>query len=360
MLSRRAMARFRRKTVEVFSLSFLDCICCGFGAVLLLFVLTTGKKAKVIENELAYTEELISQAGATIQDPEKNIERLISTLDDQNNEIKSLNEEREDQLKSLVQQRELLARLALERSQLEDDLKRQKETQEALPKVPSKSPIPLPNRSKRQYLTNFKMGGPRVLFMVETSGGMLDETIDGAIARLAGSPSQKRSAPKWQRTLEAIKWLLASLDPEVNYQILTFGVETTKILPDPKDWLKASDTEATRQVLSHLKEIIPGGSANLERAFMSAQKLNPKADNIILITDGLPTQSNSLRVGNVIGERERIQMFKAAAEEIPYNTPINIILFPMKGDPTAAALFWKLAFRTKGSLVSPSKNWPDL
>ncbi len=32
----------RKRETEVFSLSFLDCIC-GFGAVLLLFVLTVGK-----------------------------------------------------------------------------------------------------------------------------------------------------------------------------------------------------------------------------------------------------------------------------------------------------------------------------
>jgi hypothetical protein len=30
----------RRRTVEVFSLAFLDCICCGFGAIILLLVLT--------------------------------------------------------------------------------------------------------------------------------------------------------------------------------------------------------------------------------------------------------------------------------------------------------------------------------
>ena len=30
----------RRREVEVFSLSFLDCICCGFGAIILLLVLT--------------------------------------------------------------------------------------------------------------------------------------------------------------------------------------------------------------------------------------------------------------------------------------------------------------------------------
>jgi len=29
-----------RRGLEIFSLSFLDCICCGFGALILLFVLS--------------------------------------------------------------------------------------------------------------------------------------------------------------------------------------------------------------------------------------------------------------------------------------------------------------------------------
>jgi len=34
----------RRRNVALFSLSFLDCICCGFGAIILLFVLTMGSQ----------------------------------------------------------------------------------------------------------------------------------------------------------------------------------------------------------------------------------------------------------------------------------------------------------------------------
>lgn len=42
----------KRRDIEVFSLSFLDCICCGFGAIILLFVLTIGPiKMKTQESE---------------------------------------------------------------------------------------------------------------------------------------------------------------------------------------------------------------------------------------------------------------------------------------------------------------------
>ena len=39
----------RRRSVEVFSLSFLDCICCGFGAIILLLVLTEIGRPVVLE-----------------------------------------------------------------------------------------------------------------------------------------------------------------------------------------------------------------------------------------------------------------------------------------------------------------------
>ena len=43
------MAIFKRRAFEVFTLSFLDCICCGFGAIILLLVLTDVGQPIVIE-----------------------------------------------------------------------------------------------------------------------------------------------------------------------------------------------------------------------------------------------------------------------------------------------------------------------
>jgi hypothetical protein len=41
--------KLRRRDTEVFSLSFLDCICCGFGAIILLLVLTDVDQPVIIE-----------------------------------------------------------------------------------------------------------------------------------------------------------------------------------------------------------------------------------------------------------------------------------------------------------------------
>jgi hypothetical protein len=50
----------RRRNVEAFSLSFLDCICCGFGAIILLLVLSKIYEPVILEKTRADLEALIA------------------------------------------------------------------------------------------------------------------------------------------------------------------------------------------------------------------------------------------------------------------------------------------------------------
>jgi len=64
----------KRRDIQIFSLSFLDCICCGFGAVILLFVLSKFAEPLIIEEvkeDLQATiirleEELVEIRGETV------------------------------------------------------------------------------------------------------------------------------------------------------------------------------------------------------------------------------------------------------------------------------------------------------
>lgn len=47
----------RRRNIEIFSLSFLDCVCCGFGAIILLLVLSKTAEPIIFEE---YTQDLES------------------------------------------------------------------------------------------------------------------------------------------------------------------------------------------------------------------------------------------------------------------------------------------------------------
>ena len=47
--------------------------------------------------------------------------------------------------------------------------------------------------------------------------------VDAATARLGDSDDKKREAPKWQRVIQSLEWMLASLGPETRFQILLFN-----------------------------------------------------------------------------------------------------------------------------------------
>jgi hypothetical protein len=55
-----------RRSFDVFSLSFLDCICCGFGAILLLLVLTKGGAPRALERSSADLAAAIARLEAEI------------------------------------------------------------------------------------------------------------------------------------------------------------------------------------------------------------------------------------------------------------------------------------------------------
>ena len=55
------MIAAKRREVQVFSLSFMDVICCGFGAVLLIFILTTGRQSHISESDLAQLRTILGR-----------------------------------------------------------------------------------------------------------------------------------------------------------------------------------------------------------------------------------------------------------------------------------------------------------
>jgi len=200
-----------------------------------------------------------------------------------------------------------------------------------------------------------------VLFLIEASGGMMADSADETVPLLSLPDEEKRQTEKWTRVLRAVEWLLTALKPPSGYQIFYFNKEVLPIIPTRlTEWLPIEDRATTAEVISRLREITPEGGANLERAFYFVGGLNPRPDNIILFADGLPTLSDSAATGSVVDEASRIRMFSAAQRQMPIGVPLNVIMFPWNGDPAAAANFWLLATKAKGSFICPSRTWPEI
>ena len=350
----------KRRETEVFSLSFLDCICCGFGAVLLVFLLTISSKTTVDKTVVKEVKMRLDQTQKEREEKQKDLDRITEMLAKAQLELQDITtKSKSDQQKISDRKRELLLMLA-QAGRMKDELERLLGEKKAVP-TEDVAPIPIPEVDRRQYLTGVKLTGEFVVFLVRTSGSMLGDTIDEAASRLQDTPEQKRAAPKWQRTVHSLEWLLATLDPETHFQILFFNEETTPILANRGDeWFTTKDRKTTAEVLKRLHEVVPQGGANLERAFTAVRFLPRLPDSIVLLTDGLPTKSDSLPMEGDVDEQTRVRFFEIASKQLPPRIPVSTILFPLlTGDPGAPGLYWELANATRGALVSPSKSWPD-
>jgi hypothetical protein len=85
--------------------------------------------------------------------------------------------------------------------------------------------------------------------------------------------------------------------------------------------------------------------------------MQPAPDNIFLLTDGLPTMGSGKPWRKRVSADKRLSLFNEAIGKLP-RAPVNVILYPMEGDPLAADAYWRLAKNTRGSFFSPSKDWP--
>lgn len=87
----------RRRDIDIFSLSFLDCICCGFGAIILLFVLSKFAEPIVIEQ--------------IKENMQAEIVRLEGELFEIRGDTRILNRDLTAKKEQLSQEKEKLARL---------------------------------------------------------------------------------------------------------------------------------------------------------------------------------------------------------------------------------------------------------
>src|ERR1700752_3179274 len=101
------MAR-RRRTVEVFTLSFLDCICCGFGAVILFYTIVSAQSGVTRLKETDRLSAEGSRLKQEVQDGSKNLATLRDTLDNPRQQAASARRETNRIVTDLDSRREQL------------------------------------------------------------------------------------------------------------------------------------------------------------------------------------------------------------------------------------------------------------
>jgi hypothetical protein len=363
----------RRRSVEVFTLSFLDCICCGFGAVILFYTIVsaqTGTQSAPNNDALsAEINRLDAQVAngrrylVTLSNQVETIESETASDIAQSRSIGNTLESRREQLASYaatgVAQREHPDRLKADDRPLEQGERRlEAGTSEKAPPGQQLAGF-RDTGGDRRYVTGIKLHGRRILILLDVSASMLHEDLVTILRLRNADDAQKRSAAKWRRALDTVNWLTAQIPPASQYQIYTFNTQAQPLLPDlAGKWMGASDAALRARGLINLHALVPADGTSLSNAFAAAKTLSPLPDQIVLITDGLPTQGKSAATRKYVNSDARERLFDESMDELPVGVPVDSILLPMNGDPQAAHRFWNLARLTNGTLLMPSKDWP--
>ena len=359
-----------RRQLNPISLAFLDVMFCGFGAVILIFLILDHTSTL---SEVEASPDLMAEINLLeeeVREGELGLVRIRNTLSDVDFEVveaQGLARQIQEQIDTFLQELaalennstatvEDIEQLRADIQQLEEELLR---LQASAMEQEGNNVRQFIGDGQRQYLSGMYLGGQRILILLDSSASMLDSTLVNIIRTRNMSVANKRNAEKWQRAVKTVDWISTQLPITSRYQIWNFSDEVGSVLPGmDKIWLEVADRDLLNDAIENVEELIPANGTNLEQVFAAVRNLNPMPDNIFLITDGLPTLNGSNSRDSLVTPRQRMELFEDAVEELPEGIPVNIILMPLEGDPSAAAAYWQLAQYTRGSFLTPSRDWP--
>ena len=367
------MAR-KRRPIEVFSMSFLDCMSCGFGAVILFFMIINAQVREKTDDDPSVLMAETRKIEREILDGRKDLVLAKNT-------IEQLEDEKETAQGQIAQIVALIEALRAELSKYDQDTLAKIERVEKLQadienlEAEVRRLIAIAERQKdegdklrqfdeegdgdRQYLTGLRLNGERTLILIDRSASMLDDTIVNIIRRRNMSREDKLRSVKWRQVVASVDWLTAQIRPGSEFQIYMFNNNVEPVIPGSDGvWLRATDATQLDEAVRILRKTVPQFGTNMHAAWDVASRLSPPPDNIILFADGLPTMDDVATSRRTISGGERARLFDRSLRNLPSGIPVNVLLYPLEGDYQASIRYWMLAYQTGGSYIAVSRDWP--
>ena len=195
----------KRRAFEVFTLSFLDCICCGFGAVVLFYTIVQAQNGA---QEILALDQLtgeVSKLEEEVKEGTLHLVQLRNTLEKTDEdataaqarairvaaELKTRREQSSTYDEESLARRAHINQLKADIKSLEEGVKRLQGG--ALDKAPAGDRVKsFRGRGKRKYISALQMKGKRILVLLDTSASMMDEDI-AKVIKLRNQPEPLRA-----------------------------------------------------------------------------------------------------------------------------------------------------------------------
>ncbi|MGQ0383401.1 MAG: hypothetical protein ACT4UP_01740, partial [Gammaproteobacteria bacterium] len=194
-----------RRQTQTFSMSFLDVISCGFGAVVLFYTIISAQaglyrikenadldaEAKRLEQEVLEGYKHLAELRNALESTETRAVKAAGLSKEMLEKLKITQEELSRYEFDTLARREALERLKADLKSLEESTRRLRQQE----------PVTPPPVIDRQQLVTLRVDGSRVLILIDASASMLDETVVNII-RLRNMPPERRiRSTKWQQAV---------------------------------------------------------------------------------------------------------------------------------------------------------------
>jgi von Willebrand factor type A domain len=223
----------RRRSIELFSLSFLDLITGALGALIILFV-SLPKPSKVLG-------------------PETKIKPIMNP----------------NETTELMLENKLLKNQVLHLSKLLDEQKNNLKTKEFISQT-----IAPQEASQNEWDLGFKFKGKNIIFVVDTSYSMKEEN-------------------RMLQVQAGLKFFLSSLEKGYNVEIVQFPFGERA--PFKSFWGRLQDFNSINRsdAYDFIYRMNPSGATPTRDALLFVLKNYDNLSDIVLLTDGFPTFHNS-------------------------------------------------------------------
>ena len=189
------------------------------------------------------------------------------------------------------------------------------------------------------------------------------KVIDVITAQEDKSSQQLASGKKWKQAQRLINWIIDRAPQNSQIELIGYAVQAQSF---SNGYIKKTDFSSINGLKNKVLSTSPIGGTNLLSAVQYVNNLSPKPTNVYIVTDGLPTLTDSkksklsgCKSSKVfVSGRCRESIFWQASRAQRHRVKIDVFLLHMEGDPSAAPLYSAWASSTGGSIFSVPKGWP--
>ena len=243
-----------RKKTETFSMSFLDVISCGFGAVVLFYTIMASQAGMTRTNERMNLQANANRVAEEVIEGRAHLADLrnaMESTEDKTVQAQGLSRAVLDRMKvteeelaqyenDTLARRESLERLKADLQQLEEGTRRLKE------RAPTMAPVKVVD--DQEQLVTLSVTGQHVLVLVDASASMLDETLVNIIRLRNMAPERRIQSVKWQQAVNTVEWVTARLKQDTQFQIYAFDTAARPVVDGTAGrWLSVREAGQVEQ-----------------------------------------------------------------------------------------------------------------